>query len=288
MKFTLKTILLFFIALGLQFDLNAQGIKLPQASSAQTIVQDFGLGKITLVYSRPNVKGRKIFGALEPFDKVWRTGANSATLIKFTDAVNIGGIAVPAGEYGLFTIPNKTEWTVILNKTSKQWGAYEYKEADDILRIKVKPTTLKEKVETFTMQFTNVWSTTAQLRIMWENTAVVVNITTSIDEKVMASIAEAMKGDKKPYFAAAQYYYDNDKDLATALVWMNEAEKADPKVPYIKLWKGRLQLKMGDRIGAAATAQAGINLATEQKNDEYIRLNSQLLVEAKKKLKAKE
>lgn len=274
--------LLLFVALGLCTQLNAQGIKLPQASSGQTIIQDFGLGKITLTYSRPNTKGRKVFGALEPYGAVWRTGANSATVIKFTDAVKIEGQDIPAGEYGLFTIPGKTEWTFILNKTAKQWGAYDYKEAEDILRVKVKPMNMKDKMETFTMQFANVTPTAAQLHIMWENTAVAINITTSIDDKVMANIAEAMKGDKKPYMPAAIYYYDNGKDLATALNWMNEAEKADGKAPWVKLWKGRIQLKMGDKAGAQASAQAGLASATEMKNDEYVRLNTQLLAEAKK------
>lgn len=282
MKLTIKTILLLLVVLGMQTKLNAQGVKLPQASSGQTIIQDFALGKITLTYSRPNTKGRKIFGALEPYDKVWRTGANSATVIKFTDAVKINGQDVAAGEYGLFTIPNKTEWTVILNKTSKQWGAYTYKAEDDALRIKVKPMKLKGKMETFTMEFANVYPTSADLQIMWENTAVILNITTSIDERVMANIAESMKGDKKPYFQAAQYYLENGKDLTTALNWMNEAEKADPKAPYIRLWKGKVQMKMGDKAGAKASGEAGLKLATEQKNEEYIRLNNQLIAEASK------
>lgn len=282
MKLTIKSALLLLVAIGLHLQANAQGIKLPQASSGQTIVQDFGLGKITLTYSRPNTKGRKIFGGLEPYNAVWRTGANNATTIKFTDAVKIEGQDVPAGEYGLFTIPGKNEWTFILNKTAKQWGAYEYKESDDILRVKVKPMPTKGKVETFTMQFANVTPTAAQLHIMWENTAVAINMTTAIDAQVMANIAEAMKGDKKPYMAAAQYYYENGKDLATALSWMNEAEKADPKAPWVKLWKGRVQLKMGDKAGAQATAKAGIAIATETKNDEYVRLNSELLAQASK------
>lgn len=282
MKLTIKTLVLLLVVLGMQTNLNAQGFKIPQASSGQTLTQDFGLGKITLTYSRPNVKGRKVFGNLEPYGQVWRTGANAATVIKFTEDVKIEGHDVPAGEYGLFTIPNKNEWTVILNKTSKQWGAYDYKEADDVLRFKVKPTSTKDKVETFAMQFTNVFPTSAQLQLMWENTALAFNITTSVDAKVMASIDEAMKGEKKPYFAAAQYYYENGKDLNTALAWMNEAEKADPKGPWFKLWKGRIQLKNGDIMGAMATAQTGINIATEIKNDEYVRLNTQLLEEAKK------
>lgn len=282
MKFTVKSMLLLVMALGVNSQLNAQGLKLPQASSGQTIVQDFGLGKITLTYSRPNTKGRKIFGALEPYDVVWRTGANSATTIKFTDAVKIEGKDIPAGEYGVFTIPGKTEWTFILNKTSQQWGAYEYKEADDVLRIKVKPMQRADKIETFTMQFANVTPTAAQLHIMWENTALAINITTSIDAQVMANIAEAMKGEKKPYMPAALYYYDNGKDLATALGWMNEAEKADGKAPWVKYWKGRIQLKMGDKTGAQTSAAAGIEAAKVMKMDEYVRLNTQLLADAKK------
>jgi hypothetical protein len=282
MKFTIKTFLLLLVLSSVQLNLNAQGLQMPQASSGQTIIQDFGLGKITVTYSRPNIKGRKIFGSLEPYDKVWRTGANSATIIKFSDDVKIEGHDIPAGEYGLFTIPGKSEWTVILNKTSKQWGAYTYKESDDFLRFKVKPLSLKDKVETFTMQFANVFPTSAQLHLMWENTALAISITTSIDAKVMANIDEAMKGEKKPYFQAAQYYFENGKDLNVALKWMNEAEKADQKAPWIKLWKGRVQLKMGDKAGAQTTAQAGIAAATEMKNEEYIRLNTQLLAEAKK------
>lgn len=282
MKTMIKSVVLLFVVLGYQVEISAQGVKMPAASSGQTIIQDFGLGKITVAYSRPNMKGRKIFGALEPYGKVWRTGANSATLIKFTEDVTVEGKNIPAGEYGLFTIPNKTEWTVILSKTSKTWGAYTYSEADDFARFTIKPMKIKQALETFTIQFADVKPTSAQLHLMWENTAVAINLTTSIDAKVMASIEAAMKSDRKPYFQAAQYYFENGKDLNTALSWMNEAEKADPKAPWVKLWKGRLQLKMGDKLGAQATAQSGIDIATEVKNEEYIRLNTQLLAEAKK------
>lgn len=256
-------------------------LKLPQPSSTQTIVQEFGLGKITLTYSRPNVKGRKIFGGLEPYGKVWRTGANSATVITFTDDVTIEGNKVPAGEYALFTIPDSKEWTVILNKTTKQWGAYEYKEADDFLRFKIKAGKTPSPVETFTMQFGNVKTTTAELNLWWENTALTLHLTTDVDTRVMAGIDAVMQAEKKPYFAAAQYYYENNKDISKALNWMNEAEKADPKATYIKYWKARIQLKAGDKAGAVATAKEGARLAKEEKNDEYVRLNEGVIAQAK-------
>lgn len=282
MKSSIKLVLVLFVLVVLGENLNAQGLKMPQPSTPQTISQDFGLGKISVSYSRPNVKGRKIFGALEPYDKVWRTGANSATVVKFTDAIKVEGKDLPAGEYALFTIPGKTEWTIIFNKGVKEWGAYTYSEANDVLRVKVKPIALKEKVETFTIQFANVYDSSAQLQLSWENTLVNVNLTTSVDERVMANIAEAMKGEKKPYFQSAVYYYSNGKDLKTALEWMNEAEKQMTDAPWVKLWKGRVQLKMGDKAGAAKTAKEGVEIATKIKNDEYIRLNTQLLEETKK------
>lgn len=196
MKQTIKAILLLALTVSLTADLQAQGLKMPQPSTSQTITQNFGLGKITLNYSRPNVKGRKIFGDLEPYGSVWRTGANSATTISFTEPVKIDGKELPAGEYELFTIPGKDEWTVIFNKASKQWGAYEYKESDDALRVKVKANKLKDKVETFTIQFADVYPTTAKLQLMWENTGVTVDMTTEVDATVMASIDAAMKGEK--------------------------------------------------------------------------------------------
>src|SRR5580693_3618324 len=123
----------------------------PQPSSSQTITQGFGLGTITLTYSRPNTKGRTIFGVVEPYDKVWRTGANWATVIKFSDDVTLEGNKVPAGEYALFSIPGENQWTIILSKKAKQWGAYTYDQADDYLRFSVKPVKLPRPVETFTL-----------------------------------------------------------------------------------------------------------------------------------------
>lgn len=266
----------------LTFESKAQGIKMPQASSKQTITQEFGLGKIEVNYSRPNVKGRNVFADLAPYGEVWRTGANSATVVKFTEDVTLEGKAVPAGEYALFTIPGKDEWTIILNKTIQQWGAYEYKQADDFLRFQAKAGKSDNKVETFTIGFSDVLPTSAKMHLKWDKTDVAINMTTEVDSKVMANIDAAMKGEKKPYFQAAQYYYDNGKDINAALEWATAAEAADQKAPWIKYLKARIQLKAGDKKGAAQTAEAGIKAAQEMKNEEYVRLNSKILAEAKK------
>ncbi len=276
--FYLAAILLAVIGQGA----HSQQLKIPQLSSSQTITQDLGLGKVTLTYSRPNVKGRKIFGAMEPYGVVWRTGANAATTIKFTDDVTVEGNKVAAGEYALFSIPGKNEWTVILNKTANQWGAYTYKQADDILRFKVKTVNHADPLETMTMQFNNVEPTKCELEMRWENVSFSFHISTDVDAKVMANIDDVMTTDKRPYFNAALYYYENNKDLKKALEWMTAAEKTDPKAPFFKVWKARIQLKMGDKAGALATAQEGVKLAKEQNDSEYERLNQVVVEQASK------
>jgi hypothetical protein len=260
---------------------NAQTLKVPALSSTQTIVQDLGLGQITLTYSRPNVRGRKIFGAMEPYGVVWRTGANAATIIKFTDDVTIEGNKVPAGEYALFSIPDKEEWTVILNKTAHQWGAYTYKQADDLLRFKVKTINHADPLETMTIQFNNVDQTKCEMELRWENISFSFHISTNVDAKVMANIDDVMNTDKRPYFEAALYYYENNKDMSKALEWISTAEKNEPNSPFYKVWKARILLKMGNKAAALATAQEGLKLAKEQNDKEYERLNQGVIDQAK-------
>jgi hypothetical protein len=265
------------------FTLFAQDARIPESSSTQTIIQDFGLGKITITYSRPNVKGRKIFGGINPYGQVWRTGANYATTITFSENVIVEGNKVPAGTYSLFSIPEKNTWTIILNKTAKQWGAYSYKRADDLLRFTVKPIEVKEKRETFTMQFANATTKSNDLYIIWDHTAVPMHLETDDDAQITANIDKLMQGDKtkRPYFNAIQYYYENGKDLNKAMGWVLEAEKLEPKAPWFKLWKARIQLKMGKKDQAIATAKEGVRLAKETQDDEYVRLNEAVIDQAK-------
>jgi Protein of unknown function (DUF2911) len=255
----------------------------PQPSSSQTITQGFGLGSISITYSRPNAKGRKVFGYVEPYDKVWRTGANWATVIKFSDDVTMEGNKVPAGEYGLFSIPGENQWTIVLSKNAKQWGAYAYNQKDDYLRFTVKPVKLQQLVETMTLQFENMYPTSGELHLLWENTALAIHLTCDIDSKVMARIDSAMKTDKKPYYDAVIYYWNNNKDMSQALLWANELEKIPGMPPMVaKLWKARVLLKKGDKSAAVTTAQEGIKAATEGKSDEYVRLNTEVIAEAGK------
>jgi len=261
---------------------HAQELVIPQPSTKQIITQEFGLGKIILTYSRPNVKGRKIFGTTEPYGLVWRTGANFATTLQFTDEVSIEGQKVPAGEYSLFSIPGKTEWTFILNKTAKQWGAYGYKESDDLLRFKVPAGRSPRFDETLTINFVDATNTSCVLQLDWENTEASLHLTTDMDAQVMSNIDKMMQGEKKPYYFASIYYYNHNKDMSKALEWITIHDKNQPDAYNVKYWKARIQLKAGDKQGAIATAKQGLKLATDENNAEYIRLNNEVIAEANK------
>lgn len=265
------------------FVASAQQFSIPQPSTQQIITQNFGLGQITLTYSRPNVKGRKVFGYMEPYGLVWRTGANSATTIKLSDSVTIEGKMVPAGEYALFSIPGEKQWVFILNKTAKQWGAYNYKESDDLMRFTVPVEKIAEPIETFTLQFADASLNNCTLQMDWDNTRACLHFKTDVDAQVMQNIDNAMaKSDKKPYYFASIYYYNNNKDMKKALGWITEADKNQPNSFNIKYWKARIELKAGDKKTAIATATEGVKIATDENNAEYIRLNKEVIAEAEK------
>jgi len=275
MKKILSTVLICIVYLA-----AAAQLKTPAPSPTQTVKQDFGLSSIELIYSRPAMKGRKIFGDLVPWNKVWRTGANNATRIKFNEDVMISGQAVKAGEYALYTIPGDKEWDVIINKGSANWGT-NYKQEDDILRVKVKPAKLNETVESFTMQFSNVKPTSTDLQIMWDKTAVNVPITTDIDKKIMAQINDAMNKDSRPYFQSAMYYMETGKDMNQAVQWFDKGIELNPKAFWMYHQKANALAKMGRKDEARTVAQKSIELAREQKNDDYVQLNEKLIATLK-------
>ncbi|WP_254560658.1 DUF2911 domain-containing protein [Dyadobacter diqingensis] len=267
------------------FKSNAQDLVLPNPSTTQTVIQDLGLGKVSVTYSRPPVKNRKIFGGLVPYGQVWRAGANNATVIKFSEDAIVEGHNIPAGAYALFCIPEKDEWTIILNKSADQWGAYAYNQASDLIRFKVKTIKTAEKQEAFTMLFNNPTTITSYLNISWDQTAVNIHLTTNDDAKIVASIDRIMEKKEVSnlnYFNAIQYYYINNKDTDKALGWIAKAEQDFPKRASYKLFKSRFLLRKGDKAGAQAAAEAGIKTAQEGSDNEYLRLNQEALEQAKR------
>ena len=256
---------------------DAQQLKTPAPSPTQTIKQDFGISTVELTYSRPSMKGRTIFGDLVPYGKVWRTGANAASKIKFADDVKVGGFDVKAGEYVIYTVPDRNEWEVIINKGTSNWGIDGYKKEEDVARFKVKPMTTPESMETFTMQFANVKPTSTDLRVWWDKTAITIPITVEVDSKIMAQINNMMNRDNRPYFNAAMYYLETGKDLNQAVQWFDKAIEQNPKAFWVLHQKANALAKLGKKEDARTTAQKSIVLAKEANNDDYVKLNEDLL-----------
>ena len=263
-------------------------IATPQASPKSTVTQRVGLTDITIVYYRPSAKGRAVFGGIVPFEKRWRTGANASTTIKFSDDVTIEGKKVPAGEYGIYTIPRKTEWTIVLNKSLKQGADVEgFKEDQDVARIAVKPYKTGSKLETFTINFTDLTPATANVAMEWENTGAKFKITADVDSKVMAQIDEKITKNATPapgdLAAAAVYYADNNKDMKQAVAWMEKANATDAKFWNLHS-EAKMRLKMKDYAGAIKAAEASKKgaLAATPANGEYVKMNEELMATAKK------
>ncbi len=275
----MKKLLLPLLALSFFFA-EAQ-VNMPQPSPAQTIIQSFGLGQIELTYSRPSIKGRTLFeqnSDLAPLGKLWRTGANAATKLKFTDEVVINGKKIAAGAYALYTIPGKNEWEVIINKGADNEGASNYKESEDVVRIKVPVVKVQGKpVETFTMQFADIKPESCELYLRWGNSLVAIPIATEIKDRLRAQIEAALKTDKAPYAQAANFYFDWDKNYDKALANVTKATEENNNAFWLYLLKAKIEKAKGDKIGAIASAEKCVNLAATAKNDEYVKMGNELI-----------
>ncbi|MDP2136539.1 MAG: DUF2911 domain-containing protein [Candidatus Didemnitutus sp.] len=283
----LRSVFLGASALGLAVSLFAQTPVIPQLqfpapSPASTIKQRVGITDVEVTYARPSAKGREVFGGLVPYGEVWRTGANNATKVTFSTDVKINGSPVPAGTYEIFTIPGKTEWTLIVHKNMSQWGSYAYDVANDVARATAAPVALAHPVESLTITFNDLRDDSATLNLAWERVGVTFHLEVDTKGMLVPQIEAAMaaEGDKKPYFQAAMFYFENDLDLNKAIAWMNTGLAAQPNAFWMHYRKGLILAKMGDKDGARAAANQSLELAEKQKGslrEEYLRLNRALL-----------
>jgi hypothetical protein len=276
-----KSLLIVVIAL-MTLAAEAQ-VQTPAASPAGSVSSTIGLTDVKVEYYRPRLKGRKVFGekdVMYPYGTIWRTGANQGTKITFSDDVKVEGIAVPKGEYLIFTWPGATEWTVSLYKDISLGGNTEaYDKTKEAANFKVKSVKLPNKVETFTISIDDIAedNKSAKLTLSWENVAVPITIATEYDAKVMKSIETYTKVNPGNYFQAAVYYLENGKDLNKALEWINIAAESNPKAFWVLHQKAKIQKALGDKKGATETATASLTLSKEAKNRDYQTMNEDLL-----------
>lgn len=275
-----KLILIAFLGM-FSMTVSAQ-IETPAASPFQKIEQTVGLTDVTLEYSRPSMKGRKIFGGLVPFDKVWRTGANARTKITFSHDVMIGGKEVKAGSYAIFTKPAAANWDVYFYTDHAGGGTpSEWDESKVAAKVSAQVYPMPMTIETFTMTFDDLKNDEATLGMLWESAYVGVPIKVLTDKQVSASIDRVMNGPgANDYYSAAVYYLEAGKDINKAKMWIDKAIAMREKPAF---WFYRQQsliyAKAGDKKGAVKAAQTSLQLAKEAGNDDFVALNSKSLKE---------
>ncbi|MDL1950334.1 DUF2911 domain-containing protein, partial [Acidobacteria bacterium ACD] len=231
----------------------------PKASVSQTI----GLTDVGVSYSRPSVKGRVIWGGLVPYDKPWRTGANEATTITFSDDVTVNGQKLAAGTYSIVTFPGKTEWTVAFNKDTKLWWETEYDAAKDALRVKVAPQEAAHK-ETFEISFPAVGADSAQLAFHWEKVYVPVFVGTETKAKAMElakkEVEKASAEAWRTPLRAARWAWESKASLDDAAAWADRSIAVQENWSYLSL-KARILADQGKTKEAIATGEKAVQVA---------------------------
>ncbi|NNC49096.1 MAG: DUF2911 domain-containing protein [Flaviramulus sp.] len=279
----MKKFLLLFMTCATVYSVNAQ-VTTPQPSPSAKLEQKVGLTDVTVEYSRPGVKGRKIFGGLEPFGGIWRTGANKNTVITFSDDVVIAGQDVKAGSYAIFTKLNSaTSWDVMFYSDTDNWGTpQDWDDSKVIATANVEVMEVPFTVETLAIDFNNITNTGANLEFIWEQSYAAVPFTVPTDAKVSESISSTMNGPSADdYYSSAVYYLESGKDINKAVKWIDKAidmTKDKPKFWFVHQ-QALIHAKAGDKKGAIAAAKASLSLAKEAKYDAYVKKNEVVLKE---------
>ena len=243
-------------------------LTLPRVSQKASVMQTVGLTDVTIMYNRPGVKGRVIWGGLVPYDKVWRTGANEATTITLSQAVKINGQPLPAGTYSFHTIPGKTSWTLIFNKTAEQWGSYDYDASKDALRIQVTPVTGPNQ-EWMAFSFSDVSTDGATVELAWEKLRVPFKIEADTKTQAMASIDKALSGEVKEWedpYSAASYAFNANLGNANAMKWIDQSISLKETYWNLRL-KAAILEKDGKRKEAIALGEKAIEVGKQAKDD---------------------
>jgi Protein of unknown function (DUF2911) len=261
----------FLLALSLLSPAWAQ--VLPQNSPAAEVHQVIGLTEINAVYHRPSVKGRKVWGSLVPYGIVWRTGANEATVISFSDDVTVNDLRVKAGDYALFTIPARSgEWTVILNKNVKSWGTTGFKDEDNVLTIRCKPRKIPLH-ETFEIEFENIGRSSGEMIISWERVAIPITIKVEVDRKANENIDAAIRvaGDNwRVYANCADYCLRNNIRLGEAQQWVDKALQLESK-NFFPFWlKADLLALEGNFAESVKLAEKSLALGLAEQGEKFL------------------
>jgi tetratricopeptide (TPR) repeat protein len=276
--------IMILVVVGFLQETFAQSL-LPPASPAQTIQQKFADISVVLTYSRPSLRGRTIYeekSELAPLGKLWRVGANYATVISFSDSVWINNQVIDSGKYAIFAIPGKTNWEIIFNKGVKNWGTFGYKKEEDILRFTVPVVKKKDKTETFTMQFDDVGNESIQLTCIWNYTKVSIPIERKIKNRVKAKLYTALQSGKTPFEETARFYYEFERNPDSSLHYVNKAIQKNPDEFSYYLLKAKVLKDLGKKSEAVESAETCMRLAKKIPEEHYIRAAEKIIQECKR------
>lgn len=229
--------------------------KIPEASPFISVRQDFSTSFIQLEYSRPSVRGRKIFGGLISYDKLWRAGANLATKLTFGEDVIFADNKLSQGTYVLYIIPSKKQWTVILNKGLQNWGLSGYMAEMDILRVNLPLINLVNLQETFEISVENITKNSCQLVIKWENSMIAIPIKSENEKLIENMVYKLSHSDHPPYLVLARYFLANKKNLDQALEYVQIELNKNPKAFHIEALKAEILLQLGKKDEAIKSAE---------------------------------
>ncbi len=245
-------------------------VRTPRVSPKSTLTQSVGLTDITITYSRPGVKGRPIWGALVPYDKVWRTGANEATTIQFSDDVWINGNKLAKGSYSLHSIPTAKDWTLIFNSVADQWGSYSYDQSKDALRVQVTPQPAEHR-EWLQFEIPEMTTDTAKVVMRWEKIAVPFTVDTKSTERTLTAFRSAMQPDWRTPFSAASFAFENKGSVTDQQLsdWLDQSLRVQENTSNLWL-KARLLERLGRKTEAIAAGEAAVAKATPQTNADFV------------------
>ncbi len=246
-------------------------LELPRASPQARVMQRVGLTQITINYGRPSVKGRKIWGGLEAYGKVWRAGADETTTFEVSDPVNVEGKPLPKGVYGLHMIPGESEWTVIFSKNATSWGSYTYDPAEDALRISVKPQPA-EHHEELTYDFLKLTPESATVTLFWEKVAVPFKVDVKVNEVVQQSLRNQLRNSPKwtweGWNQAANYLLSHKLALDDALRYSDESIQVEERFENL-MTKARVLDALEKKDQASAIRKQAIGIGSAQQLHYY-------------------
>jgi tetratricopeptide (TPR) repeat protein len=272
----------------LTFSVTSQQIQRPMASPAAEVEQTVGLTEIEVEYFRPSKNNRVIFGNVVPYEELWRTGANENTKFTNSDDIAFGKDTLKAGTYAVFTKPSAESWDVIFYTEFGNWGTPdEFDEKKVALRVKAKVNMLNDEVETFTIGFDRTTVNGAELFFAWDKTRATVPFTVPTAKKMSANIDKVMAGPSaNDYYASAEFYFREKKDMKKALEWVNKAiEIRGEEAFWMTRLKSQIQAELGDYKGAIETAKKSLAAAEKAEYKSYIDANKAAIEEWSKKKK---